>query len=142
MNQNAELYRSVQGAARMGIEAIEMLLDKAEDEGIRAEMLHQLSEYKKSERLALQGLDKEGAKPKPQSMLSKAGTWMGVQMDTLMDRSASHLADMLIQGSTMGVIELTRARATCPDAGADAHRLATDFLENEDRSIDRLKNFL
>lgn len=142
MDQNAELYRSVQGAARMGIEAIGLLLDKSEDDGIRGEMLHQLSEYKKSERRALDALRILGEKPKAQNMLSKAGTWMGVQMDTLMDRSASHIADMLIQGSTMGVIELTRARAACPEASEDAHRLAKEFLENEDQAIDRLKNFL
>ncbi|MBQ3079219.1 MAG: hypothetical protein IJC48_04360 [Clostridia bacterium] len=142
MNQNAELFRSVQGAAQMGIESIELLLDKTEHEGIRTEMLHQLSEYKKSEQKALEGLKEAGEKPKMRNPLTRAGTWMGIQMDTLVDQSPSHLADMLIQGSTMGVIELTRARAACPDAGEKAHKLASDFLQNEDQAIDRLKNFL
>ncbi len=142
MDQNAELLRSVHGAARMGIEAIELLIDKAEDDGIRQEMLNELKSYKQSEQEALDYLHEAGAKPKAQNPLSRAGTWMGIQMDTLMDQSASHLADMLIQGSTMGVIELIRARSTCPEASEQAHSLAERFLENEDASIDRLKKFL
>lgn len=63
-------------------------------------------------------------------------------METLRDRSPSHLADTLIQGSTMGVIDMTRARARCPEADPGAHQLANEFLKNGQESIERLKRFL
>ena len=57
--------------------------------------------------------------PREPAGSDKIGLWMGVQMNTLMDKSPPHLAEMLIQGGTMGIIktdiECISCRNHCPD---------------------------
>ncbi len=142
MEQSVNLLQNVSEAARMGIDSIETLMTKTNDESMRQELLRQRSQYEKAEREAQRQLSQVGAKPKSKGPMAKAGAWMGIQMDTLVDQSNSHLADMLIQGSTMGVIDLTRAQARNPEADENAKRVAAEYLKNENESIERMKGFL
>lgn len=142
MDQTAKLARTVSETARMGISAIDLMLNKVEDEGMREELYREKRGYEKCDRMAEEIMADYGVKAKNASPLTKAETWMGIQMDTLTDRSNSHIADMLIQGSTMGIIELTRAENENPDAQENAKSLAREYLAGEAASIERLKKYL
>ena len=41
-----------------------------------------------------------------------------------------------------GVIDITKAKAACPEADAEATRIADEFLKNENESIETLKTYL
>ena len=83
-----------------------------------------------------------GGRAEPVGPLQKAGMWMGTQMNTLTDRSNAHIAEMVIQGATMGIIEMTKARNTCPDADPGAASLASRFIVAQNDIIDRQKHYL
>ena len=70
------------------------------------------------------------------------GLWMGMRINTIADRSASHIADIVIQGATMGVVELTKARNFNPDADAQAQGIESFLITKQQEAIDRLKRFL
>ena len=142
MDQNAKLTKVMCETARMGAEAVSMLLNKTDDEGMRETMLSQKAMYEKFDREGEKMLKQAGQHVKKQGPLARAGTWMGIQMDTMMDNTPSHLADMLIQGSTMGVIEITRAKSENPEADGEAVRLADAYLEEENDNIEKLKKYL
>lgn len=142
MDQDTKLLQNVTEAARIGIDSVELLMGKTEDERMRQELLRQRAQYEKSEKEAESRLSELGAKPKSKGPMQRASVWMGIQMDTLMDQSNSHFADMLIQGATMGVIEVTRAQASSPQADSRAREIASEYLKNEQDSIERLKGFL
>ena len=142
MDQNAKLTKVMCETARMGAEAVSMLLNKTDDEGMRETMLSQKAMYEKFDREGEKMLKQAGQHVKKQGPLARAGTWMGIQMDTMMDNTPSHLADMLIQGSTMGVIEITRAKSENPEADGKAVELADQYLKEENENIERLKKYL
>lgn len=142
MDQNAKLTKVMCETARMGAEAVSMLLNKTDDEGMRETMLSQKAMYEKFDREGEKMLKQAGQHVKKQGPLARAGTWMGIQMDTMIDNSPSHLADMLIQGSTMGVIEITRAKSENPEADGEAVRLADAYLTEENENIEKLKKYL
>ncbi|MBR3928265.1 MAG: hypothetical protein IKJ65_04600 [Clostridia bacterium] len=142
MDQNAKLTKVMCETARMGAEAVSMLLNKTDDEGMRETMLSQKAMYEKFDREGEKMLTDAGQRIKKQGPLARAGTWMGIQMDTMIDNSPSHLADMLIQGSTMGVIEITRAKSENPEADGEAVRLADAYLTEENENIEKLKKYL
>ena len=75
-------------------------------------------------------------------MMARMGMWMGMQMNTAMDRSSSHIADILIQGATMGVVEITKARNSFPDADPDSHGVASRFITCQQEAVERLKKVL
>ena len=142
MNQSARLVKTMCETARMGAEAVGMLMNKADDEGIRNTMLKQKAMYEQFDREGERILKSAGESIRRSGPLARAGTWMGIQMDTMLDNTPSHLADMLIQGSTMGVIEITRAKSENPDAGKEAVGLADEYLKCENDNIESLKEYL
>lgn len=82
--------------------------------------------------------------PKEESVFAKIGTKISVGMNTAIDKSASHLSEMMIQGATMGFTDarkLLREYENRPCA-EEALSLARRIIKYEEGSIERLKSFL
>lgn len=142
MDQNGELLCEIARSARMGREAAEMLLDKVRAEPMRKEIAQRKAEYGDLEQQADDMLADSGTKPPVVGMGSKAGLWMGLTMNTISDKSDAHIAEMMIQGSGMGVMEMVRAGKRFPQATGPAKALAQRFVEMEEGGIQRMKEFL
>ena len=142
MEQTEKLLQSIVENARMGIYACEQLLEKSDDFEIRKEIMLEKQHYSEIARDAEQRMYENGIEPRPEGMMQRMGMWMGMQMNTISDRSPAHLADMLIQGATMGIVEMTKARNSNPDASGDAQGIASDFIIKQQDAVERLKSFL
>lgn len=142
MNQTEKLLQNIVENGRMGEDACGQLLQRAEGEGIRQELMQEKQHYADAVKKAEDKLTAMGVHPQPKGPMARMGLWMGMQINTMMDRSESHIADMVIQGATMGVVELTKARNSLPDADAEAHGIAAGLITAQQEAIDRLKTFL
>ena len=142
MNQTEKLLQTIVENGRMGEDACAQLLTRTEDMELRKELMQEKENYAAAARDAESRLCDLGAKPHPKGPMARMGLWMGMQMNTAMDQTSSHIADIVIQGLTMGVIELTKARNTCPDADAEAHGIASNLITKQQDSIERMKAFL
>ena len=139
MNDTVQLLKDVVRSARTGETSVQHLLDKAEGESMRGELERERQSYRETARQAEQALTRLGEQPEPVGMMAKAGMWIGTEMNTLTDRSDAHIAEMVIQGATMGIIELTRTRGACPDADPSAAGLASRFIVDQNDIIERQK---
>lgn len=72
-------------------------------------------------------------------MTAKMGAKMGMVMNTMLDTTTSHLAEMMINGATMGIIDLEKK---LNDGGGEAERLARDVLRYEKETVERLGQYL
>lgn len=142
MNPTRQLLQSIVENGRMGEDACRQLLGRVQDPAIRSELMLEKQHYAEAVRSAEQQLCELGETPHPKGPAARMGLWMGMQFNTMIDQSAAHIADILIQGSTMGVIELTKARNSCPDANAQAQGIAANLITRQQEAIDRLKAFL
>ena len=135
-----ELYKNV----KMGADSIIDLMPKVEDENMRAEMTAELERYEGFAKDIRTLLFKDGEEPKDESIMAKMGVKMGVMMNTMMDSTTSHIAEMMIQGATMGITDTTKLireneNSSCSE---DALALARRIIRYEEESIERLKKFL
>ena len=142
MNQTIELLQRTLENARMGEDAFGQLLDKARDQQLRAELMYQQEQYRATVRTAEEQLYAQGGVPHAKSGPARVGAWLGMEMETMWDRSPQHMADMVIQGQTMGVIEMTKARSEYADADPQAQGLASEFVAKQQDGIERMKAFL
>lgn len=142
MDQTQQLLQSVVESARTGAEACAQLIERTPDPGMRNELLAQRDQYETCARDAERALYDLGGKVKNPGPAAKAGMWMGVRMNTLTDATNSHIADIAIQGATMGVIGMTRDRSAYPDADAHAQGIASAYITAQQDSIERMKQFL
>ena len=142
MNQTEKLLQTIVENGRMGEDACDQLLTRTQDSELRKELMIEKQHYAAAARDAEMQLCNMGIKPTPKGPMARMGLWMGMQINTAVDQTSSHIADIVIQGLTMGVIELTKARNSYTDAGAEAQGIASDLITKQQESIDRLKSFL
>ena len=69
---------------------------------------------------------------------------IGITMQTMFDKSVSKCAEIMINGVTMGIIDMKKAQRVCSENGCspDAYRLAGDLISFCERYVERLKEFL
>ena len=140
LNKNEELLNEVYKNTIMGRDSIINLLDKVSDNGLRSEMTDELSVYRRYAKEASEKLSERGLKPKELPMTAKMGAKMGMVMNTMLDTTTSHLAEMMINGATMGIIDLEKKLNDGGDG--EAERLARDVLRFEKETAERLSTFL
>ena len=142
MNETVQLLQDVVRNARTGQDAVEHLMQKTEAGAMRDELIREKEDYAVTRHQSEQALINAGGKAEPVGPLAKAGMWAGLEMETLADRSNAHIAEIVIQGATMGVIEMTKALNQYDGADADARDLASRFVAQQNETIDRQKGFL
>lgn len=129
---------------KMGADAIINLLPKVEDSRLKSDMSVQMSGYEKFAAQAREELKGLGIEAEEKGFMAKAMAKIGMQMNTMVDTSSSHIAEMMIQGSNMGIIEMNKCinaceRGRCEDG---AVKLAREILTFEEKNLERMKQYL
>ena len=141
MNETVQLLQDVVRNARTGQDAVEHLMRKAGG-GMRDELIREKEDYAVTRRESEDALKNAGGAEEPVGAMERAGMWMGLEMETLADKSDAHIAELVIQGATMGVVEMTKALNSYGNADAHAKDIANRFVQRQNDAIERQKGFL
>ena len=141
MNANETLLNELYKNTTMGGDSLVNLMDKAEDPGMRAEMTREIEKYREYSNRAAELLGKCGLKPEEPGMMAKAGSKMGMVFNTMLDTTTSHIAEMMINGAVMGIINIEKQLNSAEHDG-EARKLAEDVLAFEKSTADNLARFL
>ena len=142
MEQGNALLKYVHKNAEMGKGTIPQVLEVVEDEKLRQALASQLGEYEAIARRSEKLLEQRGVDLNEAGELRDFMSGVMIRAKTLTDRSPSHIAEMMIQGSTMGTIQMTRRLHNCEAADGEALLLAHKLLRTEENNIEQMKNFL
>ena len=142
INQSVDMLKDIYQTASMGLKGSELLVNKTEDVQFFEKLNEYAASYNDIKNEAATLLSDQGEIPQDGSTMDKAGLWMGVQLNTLKDKTSSHMAEMLIQGSTMGIIESEKQKNRYPDADKKCCKLEDQLLSLQRRQIDDMKEFL
>jgi hypothetical protein len=144
MTENADIkvLNSIYKGARVGAEAIDDLMPKVSDTGLTADLETQLQEYESISKEAATRLVNLGAEPQAVSSMKKTGMKMSVTMNTMANDETEHLAEMMIKGSNMGIIQMTKVVNGYSDASPETLGLAQKLITTENDNISRLKTYL
>ncbi len=124
----------------MGSTAISNILSKTSDEKLKTELSSQLEMYKNHSKQLKNQMAFYGEVPKGAGNMTKAYTNMAIKMSMLKDNSTSNIAEKMIQGTNMGIIELNKLMNSTNNKRIQNQ--AQEILNNEQEYIDRLKQFL
>ncbi|MCD7917707.1 MAG: hypothetical protein LUF84_04505 [Clostridiales bacterium] len=156
-NQYPVLQEVYKGAA-MGAAAIDRLLPLVKNARFRSDLQTQRKQYDGAQQRAEELMKPLAKCPQELSKGERAMLCACLGVKTLCNRETSHLAQLMIQGSNMGVLNLTKLLNSCgdyePDPAADgaaaspqpqtdpAAALARSVIRMEEDNIDRLKVYL
>ncbi len=143
-NPDVTLLQGVYKAVSMGTDSVLTILGKAKEKDIRRELTAELDGYQNFANLTRGRLSSLSANAEEVGMLTKLPAELSIRMSTLTDDSSSKLAELMINGSTMGVIDLQKEINAAESAGAKHEniQLAQGVLNFQQENIDKMKNFL
>ena len=110
MNENEEILEYIYQTSNMGMQSTKDLINtlKGKDNKIKKILPEIEKNYAKYAKETEKLLNKQDLKAKPIGMMAKAMSKMSINKEMMNDNSDSNIADMLIQGLTMGNLELTK----------------------------------
>jgi hypothetical protein len=142
MNGNAELLNFIYQNSQMGVDTISQLIDINEGGEFRKHLNSQYNEYKEIHNTAQKKLNENGFDEKGIGALDKLKTYLMINMQTLTDKSPSHISEMLMIGSNMGIINAVKNIKKYSDAEPSILSLMERLLKLEENNIQQLKKFL
>ena len=114
------------GNIQMGMESTRYMIEKCDNEKLRASMLNDLHAYEKFENAVLK--IKGNQQIKPLSTMAEMGTEMAIDMKTLFNDSPENMAKMLAKGYEMGIKDVSENLEKYSDSPEDELELAKGYL--------------
>lgn len=141
MLPETELLQYVYKTADMGVEGINAVLDYAENPELKKVLRDQKSEYVRYKEQAGRMLEARSENLTGANPIAKVSSYAMATGKLIMDRSASKIAEMTIQGNSMGVSKTIKHLHDYPEHD-EARKLTEQLLATEKSNIEQLKPFL
>ena len=133
-----EAYKNV----RMASFAIDCLIEKIENKDLE-DLLRKQNRFYLDTTKVLNRLSKKlKHKPKDISVFLKTSSFMAIKMKTMMNNDTPKFAQMLVEGTTMGITDTLKAKGEYPSKREDLIEVVDDIVRNEEEFVDSLKKFL
>ena len=135
-----DIYKNV----TMGIESIITLMPKVNDVNFLSDLTAQMNQYQQFANEAAKRLGQMNAAVPKTTVFAKIPSEIGIHMNTMADKSTQKLAELMINGSTMGIINMKKKITQHKDAPdiSETAALANDVVTFEEQNINKLKSYL
>lgn len=142
MNENVELLNYIYQNSSMGVSTIQHLLGIVKEEKLVELLKIQLKEYEYFADESEKQLHQEGKQAKDINKLQELMTSVSIDVKTMMDKSASNIVEMMLQGSLMGIIDAIKNLKKYKNADLKVVELMNALLQEEENNIESLKKLL
>ena len=145
METEIKMLSDIHKNADMGQDTLRHILDATKDAEFSKTVSRQMQEYEKAFQVSGQMLKARNApeEQKEAPMISKWMAHMNINRKSMQDMQTSKLAEMLIQGSSMGITEAVKKLHQYEnDVEKDIKKLMERLQEFEEENVEKLKEFL
>ena len=142
MNNNLEFLNFISKNAEMGFTSIKDLIDIVEDEEFKEIIKKQQEKYEEIYNEASELINKYDEEQKGVNPMEKFTSYIMIKMNLLADKSTNHIAEMMIKGSNMGIIDIRKKLNSYDEIDKKVNHLGEKLLETEENNIEQLKPFL
>ena len=142
-NCNLDFIGEVYRNASIALKSISDVMPEIENEELRYEIHDQYEGYEKFISELTSYMKEKGYEIKDIGAMKKAMMWSAIKMNTAFDSTHSHIAEIMIKGTVMGITELTKIiNETKCLSDEKALDFAKRLLSMEENSEERLKQHL
>ena len=141
-NEEINIYREVQKNADMAVKAIDTLESKVYDKEFALQISRQALKYTDFKNKAVESLLAAKVAPEKSSVYADTMLKMGIHMNTMFNTSTSHLSELMIKGSNMGITEMYKVLNHNPQEKSEAGKLAGELMDFEEKNISILRKYL
>lgn len=141
-SQEAAIYREIQKNTEKAMAAIDTISDKVYDDQLAMQISRQALKYSEIHNRAVENLLQAKAEPYHANNLSDMMMKGAINYNTLLNTSTGHIAELLIKGSNMGVLEMKKVLNHNDEAGQRPVALAKELIDFEEKNVERLTKYL
>ncbi len=145
MEEHFELLEHIYEDSEMACFTLKEVIEelKEKDNKIKRLLEDIYQEYSVWEKESLKKLKENQQETKETSRMAKKMAKMGIQKEIKSDNSDSSIADLLIQGISMGSIDMEKKiKAYQEEISKEQFQFAEDFLKFQQKAIRSLKEYL
>ncbi len=140
--ENINALDEIHKGACMGVDAINLVLEKVESKDLKKCLEKDLQDYKT---IATQ-IEKiypeyDSGEPHKTSALNKIMTWTSVEAKTMNDKSDAKIAELLVQGVNMGIIEGKKILNN-KNLNQEVEDIVNKYVNMQEKSLEALKEYL
>ena len=141
-SQEVAIYREIQKNTEMAMKAIDTISDKVYDDSLAMQLSRQSLKYSEIHNAASKQLAEGKAEYYRSGALADAMLKTGIHYNTMLNTSTGHIAELMIKGSTNGIIEMEKVLRRNEQADGKPVTLAKQLIEFEEDTVERLKQYL
>ncbi len=142
MDNNINVLDELYKGCDMGIQAIDMILNKMDNHDF-SELLNEFKDKYIEYSTDIKELYKKYTDSDIHEVntAEKIMTWYGIMKDTIFDESDSKIAELLINGTNMGIIE-GRKILNNKKMDKDVYYICCKYIKFQEKYLDKLKDYL
>ena len=137
-----KLLKECDAGAKMGIDGIEEVLDKVENEKLKSILEKYLQDHKKLEDKIKGELDKFHDKEKEPNPIAKTMSWIKINFKLIKGEHDKVIADLMTEGCNMGIKSICRYMNQYPNALENIKKLCYDLVELEENFAKDMREYL
>ena len=142
MKEDINALDEIHKGASMGQDAINYILDKVEDDSLKKELEREYNDYENiAKKIESIYPNYNEGKPHETNAMNKAMTWSGIEMNTMKDKSNSKIAELLLNGVNMGIIE-GRKILNKKKLNKEVNSIVSEYVSMQEKSVEILKSYL
>ncbi len=133
LKKSEEVLAEIHRNCELALQSISNILPETEDGDVKEELLRQHEEYEKISGKATILAKDRGIELKNPGPIKKAMMWSSIKMSTMSDNSRAHIAEMMVQGTVMGITALKNSLSEMTEHDERIHELANELLNSEEK---------
>ena len=142
MNRPEYILNELNKGIKMGMDSISSIAEKVTDDQLKDDLQSEYNQYNEILNDVNAELGKYEEFPKELNPAQKMMGWFDIQISTMTDNSDSKIAEMLIKGTNMGIIEGVKLLNNNPETTNEIKNILTNFIQFQENNVERLKKYL
>lgn len=142
MDNSQYILNEINKGIKMGMDSISTIAEKVGDGNFKDDLLFQYDKYNDILNKVNAELKNYNDFPAELPPMQKVMGYVDIQVSTLSDKSNSHIAEMLIKGTNMGIIDGVKLKNQNPDADVKIQNILDEFIKFQENNVEKLKKYL
>lgn len=142
MDNPQYILNEINKGIKMGMDSINHVSDKVEDKEFKDLLLHEYDRYNSILNRVNSELKNYDDLPKEVPPMQKMMGYMDIEISTMSDKSNSKIAEMMLKGTNMGIIEGIKLKNRNPDIDGTIKNILDDFIVFQENNVEDLKKYL
>ena len=136
------VLKSIQKNTEMAIKAIETVQPKASDQALKQLLEETSGKYFGIHHKVVSKLVEDNVQPEKSSTIENIMLVGGITGNTMLNTSTSHLAELMIKGSNMGITDLNKTLNHHAAIKKETLEIARELLDLEKFNLEEYKKYL